>query len=131
MKLQQIVESLIPKTGVPFEFEFMRNTTSAGNFGSLYGQHIEPHGRYMLMRTAENGDLLPGWESGRVRFNKPLVIHWGNGGYADPDNWKQVLFTKYQKKGKALSKAIRKDGFDGIITFDRYGTKEIVDLTGI
>ena len=49
-------------------------------------------------------------------------------------SWKRRLFDAYNGlKGKALSKAIAKDGYDGVITVSTYKgkpveTSEIVDL---
>jgi len=118
------------KPKVPFKF--IRNTEKSPHLDDLYGQHIEPAGRYMLEDTiaATRKEAPQGWESGAHTFDNPLFIEWGKGGYADPTNWKQVLHKKYGgKKGEELSKAIAKDGYDGIVTTDKYGTSEIVDLT--
>jgi hypothetical protein len=75
------------------------------------------------------------YERGEVTFNKPLVIDFG-GGYTEESNWKQVLSTQYGGlKGKALSDAIRANGYDGIVTVEPEAapnrpshTSEIVDL---
>lgn len=123
----------------PRTIQFTRNTESAsthGDFGETYGQHLEPAGRY-INEIDPSADLSKppekGWERGTVTFEHPLVIDWGEGGlYSDPSNWKQVLSKRYDgKTGAALSKAIKADGYDGIITMDKSGaTNEIVDLTG-
>jgi hypothetical protein len=123
-------------TGKPVTFEFMRGTTPAQNFGSRFQQDIEPAGRYMIQR--ESGDLLPGWESGTVTFHNPLVVpfNWEPFGGYDDKSWKVNLSQKFKgKKGKSLSKAIAKAGYDGIVTVSLgpdgkpYDTREIVDLT--
>lgn len=112
-------------------FTFLKNTQKSPNMGAMYGQDIEPAGRYLLEDTSNAAKKLPdGWVSGTHTFNNPMFIEWGAGGYADADNWKQVLSNKYGgKKGKALSKAIAKDGYDGIVTLQKGETSEIVDLT--
>jgi hypothetical protein len=120
------------KTGVPVKFTFVRNTESSPNFGATYGQDIEPAGRYML-HNEDPGDT-PGWVSGSIKFNSPLVLKLTMGGSAyGPKGWKARLSRYYGgKKGKALSKAIGRDGYDGIVTIDDgkfRGTAEIVDLT--
>jgi hypothetical protein len=120
------------KTGVPVKFTFVRNTESSPNFGATYGQDIEPAGRYML-HNEDPGDT-PGWVSGSIKFNSPLVLKLTMGGSAyGPQGWKARLSKYYGgEKGKALSKAIRRDGYDGIVTIDDgkfRGTAEIVDLT--
>ncbi len=91
-----------------------------------YGQDIEPAGRYLTEMTP--GARPPaGWVLGEVTFANPLRIEWGEG-YDSPTSWKRVLHQRYAKTGAALSAAIRADGYDAIITFDKYGTSEIVDL---
>ena len=73
------------------------------------------------------------WEYGSITFKCPLVIFFNKTNLMQYDNnsWKNVLFEFYNRKGKALSKALRLDGFDGIVTIGAFETKEIVDLTGI
>lgn len=119
----------IPADG-PMTLRYVRNpgtSKSHGNFGEQYGQHVEPHGRYLSERS---GDHAPeGWETGEVHFHNPLHIPFG-GGYTEPSNWKHQLSDRYDgKRGRALSKAVAKDGHDAIVTHDDYGTSEIVDLT--
>lgn len=110
-------------------FQYQRNPEKAPFFGDMYGQNIEPHGKYVT-QLAEGTTPIEGWEKGQIKFANPLIIYWGSGGYKDPDNWKQTLIRKYQKTGKALSKAIIADGYDGIITIDDRGEPmEIIDLT--
>jgi len=98
--------------------------------GARFGQDVEPAGRYYIKKP-EGHREMPNWLESTVTFQNPLVIDWGKGGYADPDNWKQVLHKKYGKKGKALSRALLKDGYDGIITIKDGETSEIVDLKAI
>jgi hypothetical protein len=109
---------------------YVHNTQSSqghGNFGEQFGQHVEPHGRYLIERS---GDHVPeGWESGEVTFHNPKHMDFG-GGYTDPSNWKHRLSAEYGgKRGKTLSRALLKAGHDGIITHDERGAREIVDLT--
>lgn len=120
----------IPEPG-PVTMRYVRNPQSSkqyGDFAERYGQHIEPHGRYL---SEQGGDHVPdGWESGEVSFQNPLHLPFGDDSYQHPNNWKHQLSTQYNgKRGKALSRAIAKDGHDAIITHDDYGTREIVDLT--
>lgn len=129
------------ETGVPVSFDFLRGTESAPYFGAQYQQDIEPAGRYMLLRGPWHPkEPQPGFEYGAIRFEKPLVIAFNS----DPDppklynetSWKANLSRAYgNKKGRALSRALMKDGYDGIVTVgtDARGrprdTREIVDLT--
>lgn len=116
----------------PFEFTYARNTESSKTHvtGNDFGQDIEPSGRY-LSETTSGYTPQPGWETGTIRFERPLRMAWGTGGYSDDDNWKRRLSAHYDgKTGKALSQAVRNDGYDAIVTQDKYGTSEIIDLTG-
>ena len=116
------------KAGEPFKF--LHNTQKAPNFGARYGQNIEPAGQYVQeMEHSINMQDYPHLRSGEKTFNKPLVIDFG-GGYQEASNWKKVLSDNYGgKKGKALSKAIAKDGYDGIVTMTNGRTSEIVDIS--
>jgi hypothetical protein len=119
----------IPVDGKPFEFPYVRNTKKATNEGGRFGQDVEPSGRYMLQGKPVD---RPNMESGTARFEKPLVVDFGEG-YQEPGNWKKVLSQKYGgKTGNALSQAIRDDGYDGIVTIGETAgekhTLEIVDL---
>lgn len=117
----------LPADG-PMTMDYIRNpetSTSHGDFGEQYGQHVEPAGRYL----SQGSHAPEGWESGSVTFQKPLHLHWGDEGYRDPSNWKHQLSARYDgKTGEALSRAVAADGHDGIVTHDKYGTSEIVDL---
>lgn len=130
------------ETGVSVEFDYLRSMEPAPYFGEKYQQDIEPAGRYMLLRGPWHTDEpQPGWEYGRVRFEQPLVLLMNT----DPDpqftfynetGWKALLSGAYGgKTGKALSRALLRDGYDGIVTVgtDSRGrprdTREIVDLT--
>lgn len=121
---------LASKDSGPEEVEFVRNPVSSTSHvsGNDFGQDIEPSGRYI---TKSSGFVPEGWESGSVKFEKPLYIHFGESGmYSEDDNWKRRLSGYYGgKTGSSLSDAVRADGYDGIVTHDKYGTSEIVDLT--
>lgn len=124
----------IKKPNKPYQLEYVRNTKSSPQMGSRFGQDIEPAGRYMREGKAEHVKDIPGMESGKIEFENPLIMDWGEG-YGEKGNWKNVLKEKYGgKTGKNLSQAIRNDGYDAIITqeTDKRGntyTSEIVDLT--
>lgn len=130
-------------TGVPVEFDFYRRTDPAPNLGSTYQQDIEPSGRYMihLPMSMQSPDDRSKHESGTIRFRKPLVLALttDEDRIYGPGSWKALLQKHYGgKKGRVLSKAIAKDGYDGIVTVWTVpkkggrvpsGTREIVDLT--
>lgn len=113
----------------PVTLKFARRKDSVGQYGrGGFGQDVEPAGRYMVS-AEEGGNFDPKvWSTGTVTFKRPLRIDAG-GGYDEDSNWKRRLSEHYGgKTGKALSDAVRADGFDAIITSDKYGTGEIVDL---
>lgn len=130
------------KTGVPVTFEYMRNTKSSPNMGEQFGQHIEPHGRYMLHNTHNTKEedkesyIKAGWEFGEITFKSPLVIALSNDLDKSglPQNiygklgWKQRLVDYYNSKGKELTNKLIKDGYDGIVTTSPYDTREIISL---
>lgn len=92
-----------------------------------YGRDVEPAGRYITL-TDTPGFVPPGWDSGQVTFQRPLHVEFG-GGYDDESNWKRRLSAHYGgKAGRDLSSAIRADGFDAIVTHDKYGTSETIVL---
>lgn len=122
--------SLEDKPPEPVTMKFMRNPESLAKNqarGHDFAQDIEPAGRY-LTEAPEGSNVPAGWQSGTVHFEHPLNIKFG-GGYSDDTNWKRRLSEHYGgKTGKALAKALRADGYDAIVTYDKYGTAEIVDL---
>lgn len=123
----KIPNSSIPQTGKPFEFTYAKNKSKAPKTQG-FDQHLEPAGNYVI--EAYQGKAPSGWEVGTLRFENPLVMRWGES-YGTPTNWKKVLSDKYGgKAGKDLQKALRADGYDGVVTVDEDGTREIVDLIG-
>jgi len=125
---------------------FVRNAESAARFRPRPGApdtfqgRIEPSGRYMLHDSSPKSKEVPrGWEKGIVRFERPLVIPLNTdpeGRIYDENSWKMLLSQKFGgKKGRALSEAVARAGYDGIVTvtLDRncrpVDTREIVDLT--
>ena len=110
---------------------YVRNPNSGAskyNYGSTYGQNIEPAGEYMNMDELQGKYKNEGWEYGTIRFKKPLVLEHIN---TSDTGWKKTVSDMYGgKTGKALTKALIKDGYDAIVTYDNYGYNEIVNLNG-
>lgn len=122
------------ETGRPVKFTYSRNLEPAPDLGSRFGQDIEPAGRYMTSVSKKLKLDTPGFEYGDQEFKNPLVVDFGDG-YGKKGNWKNVISDRYGgAKGEKLSQAIRKNGYDGIITVDETATgkdryvSEIVDL---
>lgn len=102
--------------------------------GAKYGQNIEPAGEYMQMDTMKGTAKVdsPNYEYGKIHFNKPLILEHKS---TDDKGWKRDLSNMYGgKTGKALSSAIKKDGYDAVMTWEKRKGKrewsEIVNLTG-
>lgn len=117
------------KTGQSVTIPYTRNTEGAAQYapGGRYNEVVP--GRYMVERPEGYQSPDARWEQGEVSFRNPLVIETRSDDPSSADNWKNILKAKYGKTGKALSDALRQDGYDGIITHDKYGTGEIVDLS--
>lgn len=116
------------ETGIAVTFPFARNTVSSQNWKiakHVYQQDIEPAGMFMILDESPEDEWKPeGWIKGEMHFKNPLVLLWGNA--YDDSSWKAALYRYYGKKGKALSAAIKKDGYDGIVTVN--GTKGISEI---
>lgn len=125
-------------TGEPVAFRYMRSTEKSPYLGARFGQDIEPAGVYLLQDDSDAAEHpVRGWEYGVASFQSPLVLsftlepdepHYG------PYGWKARLSRAFGRKGKALSRALSRAGYDGIVTvWVQSGrpsyTKEIVDLT--
>ena len=99
-----------------------------------FGQKLEPSGEYMNMDVLEgqNKIPLPNYEYGTITFTKPLILEHKN---TNSTGWKKDLSEMYGgKTGKALSNAIKKDGYDAVMTYEDYNGNrewsEIVNLNG-
>lgn len=97
-------------------------------YGSSFGQNIEPAGEYMSMDTMQGKNKIESYEYGTIQFKKPLVLEHIN---TTDTGWKKTVSDMYNGlTGKKLTKALIKDGYDAIITYDDYGYNEIVNLNG-
>ena len=98
------------------------------NYGSTYGQNIEPAGEYMNMDTMQGKHKIDGYEYGTIQFKKPLVLEHIN---TSDTGWKKTVSDMYNGlTGKELTEALINDGYDAIVTYDDYGYNEIVNLNG-
>jgi hypothetical protein len=122
-------------SGEKVTFRYVRNPEPAPNFGSLYGQDVEPAGMYV--NEATSGHVPPGYDSGTLTFKSPLYIE-ATGAYQDKSSWKHVLSSRYRTTadsvGTTLSRRIVQDGYDGVVVIEPATAKrgsyvsEIVDL---
>lgn len=118
------------ETGVPVRFPYTHRVQPTPNFGSLYGQDIEPAGKYVLLGHHGPSGFFreAGWnivvQQDEAALESPLVMRFGEG----TRDWKEHLVRAVGATGKRLAKALRKAGFDGVVTLDELGTREIVLL---
>ena len=121
------------ESGKPVTFTFLRNTERAFKHPdpTRYGQNLEPKGRYMVLDAQPEFTKrreLPNIEQGTITFENPLVIENVTTSSAS-EGWKSRLSQEYDgKTGTQLTKALIKNGFDGVITVDGDHTSEIVAL---
>jgi len=114
------------------KYNYVHNTEKAPKPGAedTYGQNIEPAGKYMNLltergakRSIEKGQK--NLEIGTIEFKNPLFIE----APGMSKEWKTVLSEQYGGlTGKALSEAISKDGYDGIITMSKGQPSEVVSF---
>ena len=113
------------ETGIPVKFPFLHKPGASKGYSGdkkRFQQDIEPSGKYVILDVVGSTE---GYESGEATLKNPLVLKWGN--RYDDSSWKSKLFEKYNKKGKSLTQALIKEGYDGVITIDgKYGPSEIV-----
>ncbi len=117
-----------PPEGFPIRpnepFPFMHNTEGAFNYVPKGSQAtaLDPKGRFIIHDQGGLGKPPDArWVKGEANFSNPLVIQW--------EGWKERLSQAYGgATGQKLTNLLKKDGYDGIVTFDKYGPSEIVDL---
>lgn len=111
---------------------YMKNKEKSGYYGSRYGQNIEPTGEYVtvddLYEERPDKYMIPNYEYGFITFKKPLIIDFID---TTDKGWKLSLSNMFNgKTKKALSTAIKRKGYDGIVTVSEYGIEEVVNLSG-
>ncbi len=124
------------KTGEPVTFNYVHSTESATKIFGIpsrdapFGRGYEPSGRYIISVSKKAKPSRKGMITGEVTFDNPLVIDNKN------LKWKKELSDAYGGlTGKELSKALIRDGYDGVVTVDisdkpnKTHISEILDLT--
>lgn len=110
MNIKEIVNSEIKNyLSETYNFDIMKNTEKAQNFGSTYGQDVEPKGTYVL----KGKTTLPGWLNGKASLNNPLFVNIDDN---NTINYKRELSDKYKAKGTNLTNKLMKAGYDSLIT---------------
>lgn len=84
-----------------------------------FGQKIEPAGYYANVSAKSDymvKNRLPGWEVGYVKVENALVLEHKS---TTSNGWKKDLSEMFGgKTGKRLSEAVKKAGYDAIVTYD-------------
>lgn len=114
--------------GITMSYVHMNNQNTA-DYGTTYGQNIEPSGEYMSMDTMQGKYKIPGADYGMIHFNNPLILDHIN---TSDTGWKKTLSEMFGgKTKKSLTNAIKKAGYDAIMTVDEDGNySEIVNING-
>jgi len=119
------------ETGKAVTFNYAHNNQSATKIygkpkkDSNFGRYFEPSGEYVsaIGKIPNKSEQFDNMEYGTITFKNPLVIK------NNSLNWKEQLSKTFgNKRGKNLSIAVINAGYDGIVTVDKYGTSEIVNL---
>jgi hypothetical protein len=119
-------------TGVPIKLYYLHNTESSRKYAKFhncdYGEQLAPAGEYMVVDYVPLKPPAKTWIAGEISFKNPLVLDHKN---TTSTGWKKDLSDMFGgKTGKALSNAVMRKGYDGIITHDSYGLSETVNLKG-
>lgn len=121
LKLKELVQNgIIFQTGLEIAIPYLYNREKSPDFGSRFGQDIEPYGKYVILE--EPGSIIPpSWERSTAHLRHPLVIEW--------TDWKRRLSEHYGgARGKKLTRSLLAGGYDSIVTIDNNHTSEIILL---
>lgn len=140
LNLDSVTEDgIVFETGRPVSFKYYRYQHPKSKKNSDFDREFEPSGLYMnheIEDTSFTDEQEKAYakqgvsiQHGNIKFNRPIVLKSGYG----PNGWKQTLSLAFgDKRGRALTSAIRRAGYDGIVTvgLNRDGkyTGEIVAL---
>jgi len=92
--------------------KIIKNTESAPNMGSRFGQDVEPKGTYVIEKTNDLPVKSP-WIEGNAEIKKPLYIAVTDDTLV---SWKYDLSNEYKAKGQKLTDKLMRKGYDAIIT---------------
>ena len=108
----------LPKTGEEFTMPYyhINNQGRVKMPDDMMAQSIEPAGEYMGYDTSSKMLMMPNTTYGTITFKNPLVLEWKTSSHG---GWKTELSAMFGgKTGKRLTNAIKKAGYDGIITVE-------------
>ncbi len=114
------------ETGKPIKYHYYRNKEKTPDMGKEFAQDIEPSGKYIAAHSGSKKHRMEGYEYGVADFKNPLILEHKTTRHG---GWKTDLQNMYDgKTGKDLTEALKKDGYDGIITVDKGRISESVML---
>lgn len=93
--------------------DIMKNMESAQNYGSMFGQDVEPAGTYVSHDDRRDKTPIDNYKFGKVSFNNPLIIDINDDTMI---SYKVELSKQFKAKGKTLTKKLMAKGYDGLIT---------------
>lgn len=111
-------------TGEKLELFYRKNKESLSKHkveGIDFGTEIEPSGDYLNLEFNLPKNPIDGFEYGEIKFNKPLFLEFKS---TNSKGWKKDLSEMFNNKtGANLNKAIKKAGYDAVITVEYYKGK--------
>lgn len=130
------INKTIFKTGSPAKLFYAKNKESAPKLiGMDMGQDIEPGGDYLVVDQSDmQENQNNNWDYGLIEFKNPLVLEHKA---TNSTGWKKDLSEMFGgKTGKGLSTAVKKAGYDGVLTIDQdrkgnFSLSEAVNLSGV
>lgn len=103
-------------------------TQQTNNYGSTYGQDIEPTGKYLSYNNHKFKLDIENYNYTIETFEKALVLEYKS---TDSNGWKKDLSDMFNGSiKKRLSNKIIKAGYDVIITIDS-DNKEIKEIVSL
>lgn len=116
-------ETNVPETGKRFSAYVIKNKEAgAKNLNDdqkkRYGVNIEPKGTWMQVSSKRGQEnAYDDFYKGTIEFKNPLVVEYKD---TSETGWKKDLSDMYGgKTGQSLTNAIKKDGYDGIVTYSK------------
>lgn len=96
------------------EIILLKNKEKAPYLGEKFAQDVEPSGYYAIQKEVTHMDDNENYETVVASIKNPLIIDIAD----DLIKYKRDLSSKYNTKGKNLTKKLLKEGYDAIITTD-------------
>ena len=116
MDISKILQDILSEQLV---LDIKKNMDSAKNFGSRYGQDVEPKGTYVTVGHT----TMSGYKNGKAVLQNPLFIDVDDNNLIE---YKRELSNKFKAKGLGLTKKLMTKGYDSLIT--RYSNGDFGEI---